>query len=106
MTHALKSLASAASEEAGSSMHSLRSGGAITRPLREEDLSSITERAFWKRPSKVWRYMIIMEGVSPGAVGDALVKGASVKQCRQINEFSSNEQSIRYRTHDLITTVS
>ena len=51
MTHALKSHAQAAGEKADFSMHSFRSGGAITRALRGEDLSSIMERAFWKRPS-------------------------------------------------------
>ena len=34
-----------------------------------------------------------MEVVSPGAVGSALVKGVSVEQYRQINEFSLSEQS-------------
>ena len=37
--------------------------------------------------------MRIMEVVSPGAVGNALVEGVSVEQCRQINEFSLSEQS-------------
>ena len=34
-----------------------------------------------------------MEVVSPGAVGNAVVKEVSVEQYRQINEFSSSEQS-------------
>ena len=93
MTHALKSHARAAGEKADFSMHSFRSGGAITRALRGEDLSSIMERAFWKRPSTAWRYMRIMEVVSPGAVGNAVVKGVSAEQYRQINEFSLSEQS-------------
>ena len=93
MTHALKSHARAAGEKADFSMHSFRSGGAITRALRGEDLSSIMERAFWKRPSTAWRYMRIMEIVSPGAVGNAVVKGVSAEQYRQINEFSLSEQS-------------
>ena len=37
--------------------------------------------------------MIIMEVVLPGAVGNALEKGVSVEQYRQINEFSLSEQS-------------
>ena len=51
------------------------------------------ERAFWKRPSTAWRYTRIIEVVSPGAVGNAVVKGVSAEQCRQINEFSLSEQS-------------
>ena len=80
MTHALKIHARAASEKADFSMHSFRSGGAITRALRGENLSSIMERAFWKRPSTAWRYMRIVEIVSLGAVGSALVKGVSMEQ--------------------------
>ena len=74
-------------------MHSFRSGGVITRPLRGENLSSIMERAFWKRPSTAWKYMGIMEVVSPGAVGNALVKEVSAEKYRQINEFSLSKQS-------------
>ena len=44
------------------------------------------ERAFWKRPSTAWRYVRIMEVVSPGAVGNAVVKGVSAEQYRQINK--------------------
>ena len=91
MTHVLKSHARAAGEKADFSMHSFRSGEAITRALRGEDLSSIMDRAFWKRPSTAWRYMRIMEVVSPGAVGNAVVKGVSAEQYRQISEFSLSE---------------
>ena len=94
MTHALKSHARAAGEKADFSMHSFRlGGGAITTALRGEDLSSIMERAFWKRPSTAWRYMRIMEVVSPGTIGNAMVKGVSAKQYMPINEFSLSEQS-------------
>ena len=93
MTNPLKSHARAAGEKADLSMHSFRSGGAITRALKGEDLSSIMERAFWKRPSTAWRYMRIMEVVSPGAVGNAVVKGVSVEQYRQIND-------VRIRFHN------
>ena len=80
MTHALKSHARGAGERADFSMHPFRSGGGgITRALKAGDLSSIMERAFWKTPNTAWRYMIIMEVVSPGAVGNALVKGVSVE---------------------------
>ena len=94
MTHALKNHARAAGEKADFSMHSFRSGGGvITRVLRGGDLSSIMERAFWKGPSAAWRYMRIMEIVSPGAVGNAVVKGVSAEQYRQIKELSLSEQS-------------
>ena len=75
MTHALKSHARAVGEKADFSMHYFRSGGgAIARALRWEGLSAIIERAFWKKLSTAWRYMRIMEVVSPGAVGNVLVK--------------------------------
>ena len=94
MTHALKSHAQAAGEKADLSRAFFPfGGGAITRALRGEDLSSIMERAFWKRPNTAWRYMRMMEVVSPGAVGNAVVKGVSAEQYRQINEFLLSEQS-------------
>ena len=37
--------------------------------------------------------MRIMEVVSPGVVGNAVAKGDSAEQYRQINEFSLSEQS-------------
>ena len=37
--------------------------------------------------------MRFMEVVSPGAVGNAVVKDVSAEQYRQINEFSLSEQS-------------
>ena len=48
--------------------------------------------------------------VSPGAVGNTLVKGASVELSRQINEFLLNGQSKSWpafgtEPHDVITTV-
>ena len=51
MTHALRSHARAAGKKAAFSIHSFRSGEAITRALRGEDLSSNMKRVFWKRPS-------------------------------------------------------
>ena len=93
MTHALTNHACAAGEKADFSMHSFRSGGGNHKDLEKEDLPSIMERSFWKRPSTAWRYMITMEVVSPGAVGNALRKGVSAEQYKQINEFSLSEQS-------------
>ena len=93
MAHALKSHAWAAGEKAAFSVHSFRSGEGSYKGPEREDLSSIMERAFWKRPSTAWRYMRIMEVVSPGAVGNAVVKEVSAEQYRQINEFSFSEQS-------------
>ena len=93
MAHALKSHARAAGEKADFSMHYFRSSEAITRVLRGEDLSSILEGTFWKKPRTTWRYMRTMEVASPDAVGNALVKGVSADQYGQINKFSLSEQS-------------
>ena len=94
MTHTLKTHVRVVGEKADFSMHSFRSGGgAITRAFRGKDLSSIMERASWKRPTTAWQYMRIMEVVSSGAVGNAVMKGVSAEQYRQINEFSLSEQS-------------
>ena len=82
MTHDMESNARAAGEKADSRCILSVRGGAITKALRGEDLSSIMERAFWKMPSTARRYMRMMEVVSPGAVGNALVKGVSAEQYR------------------------
>ena len=79
IVHVLKSLARAEGEKTDISMHCFLSGGAITKILRGEDPSSIVERAFWKRPSTAWGYIRIMEVESPGAAGNALLKGVSVE---------------------------
>ena len=92
MTHALKSHARAAGEKADFSMHSFRSGGNQKGPERGGPLLHHGE-GLLKRPSTAWRYLRIMEVVSPGAVGNAVVKGISTEQYRQINEFSLSEQS-------------
>ncbi|CAM9646805.1 unnamed protein product, partial [Sphacelaria rigidula] len=48
------------------SMHSFRSGGAVSRALAGDYLKKIMQKAFWKRPSTAWRYMRLMEVVDPG----------------------------------------
>ena len=93
MTHALKSHARAAGEKVDFSMHSFRSGGDNHKGPERGGPLLIMERAFWKRPSTAWRYMRIMEVVSPGTVGNAVVKGVSAEQYRQINDFSLSEHS-------------
>ena len=101
MTHALKSHARAAGEKADFSMHSLRSlrsggGGGNHKgverggPLLHHGAGLLEEAQY----SIEVHDMRIMEVVSPGAVGNAVVKWVSVEQYnRQINEFSLSEQS-------------
>ena len=38
-------------------MHSFRSGGALTLALAGEDLPTVMQRAFWKKPSTACRYL-------------------------------------------------
>ena len=61
LTKALKVHARNAGERTVFNMHSFRSGGALTRALAGEDLSTVMQRAFWKKPSTVWRYLRLME---------------------------------------------
>ena len=60
----LKQYASEAGEQTDFSMHSFRSGGAVSRALAGDSLSSIMQKAFWKNPSTAWRCMRLMEVVS------------------------------------------
>ena len=74
-------------------MPSFRSGGAISQALAGENLASIMQKAFWKRPSTAWRYMRLMQVVAPGSESQEIIKGSSEEQFRHINEFPLSEQS-------------
>ena len=93
MTKALKVHARNAGERTAFTMHSFRSGGAITRALTGEDLPTVMQRAFWKKPSTAWRYLRLMEVLLPGSVGNSMVTEVSPEQYREINEFGLSEQS-------------
>ena len=93
MTRALKTYARAAGERQDFSMHSFRSGGAISQALAGENLTSIMQRAFWKQPSTAWRYMRLMQVVAPGSESQSMIRGISEEQFRHINEFPLSEQS-------------
>ena len=66
MSTALKKYAQAAGETQVFSLHSFRSGGALTRALAGDSLSTVMQRAYWKNPKTAWRYMRLMEVVAPG----------------------------------------
>lgn len=93
MSEALKRYAKAVGETQGFSLHSFRSGGAVTRALAGDSLSTIMQKAYWKNPKTAWRYMRLMEVVAPGSEGAAMVEGVSEDQYRQLNEFGLSEQS-------------
>ena len=93
MTKALKVHARNAGERTAFTMHSFRSGGALTRALAEEDLPTVVQRAFRKKPSTAWRYLRLMEVLIPGWVRNSMVTGVSPEQYREINEFGLSEQS-------------
>ena len=69
MTKAFKVHARNAGERTAFTMHSFRSGGAVTRALAGEDLPMVMQRAFWKKPSTARRYLRLMEVLIPGSVG-------------------------------------
>ena len=93
MTKALKVHARNAGERTAFTMHSFRSGGALTRALAGEDLPTVMQRAFWKKPSTAWRYLRLMEVLILGSVGNSMVTGVSPEQYRETNEFGLSEQS-------------
>ena len=93
MTKALKVHARNAGERTAFTMHSFRSGGALTRALAEEDLPTVIQCTFWKKPSTAWRYLRLMEVLILGWVGNSMVTRVSTEQYREINEFGFSEQS-------------
>ena len=93
MSQALKLYAKGAGEKQDFSLHSFRSGGAVSRALAGDFLSSIMQKAYWKNPKTAWRYMRLMEVVAPGSGAEGMVQGVTEAQYRELNEFSLSEQS-------------
>ena len=93
MTKALKVHTRNAGERTTFTMHSFRSGGALTQALVGEDLPTVMQRAFWKKPGTAWRYLRLMEVLISGSVGNSMATGLSPKQYRENNEFGLSEQS-------------
>lgn len=92
MTKALKIHARNAGEQTAFTMHSVRSGGALTRAPAGEDLPTVMQRAFRKKPRATWRYLRVMEVLICGSVGNPMVTGVSSEQYRDINDFGLFEQ--------------
>ena len=77
-----------AGERTAFTMHFFRSGGALTtRALAREDLPTVMQSAFWKKPSTARRYLRLMEVLIPGSVGNSMVTGVSPELFREINEL-------------------
>lgn len=93
MTSLLKVSAIAAEVKGDFTMHSFRSGGAVSRALAGDDLSTVMQRAFWKSPTTAWRYMQLAKVTSPGTAGFNSIPGVSEAQYREINEFPLSDQS-------------
>ena len=93
MTKVLKVHARNAGERTAFTMHSLRSEGLLTRALAGEDLPTVMQRTFWKKPSTAWRYLRLIKVLIPGSVGNSMVTGVSPEQYREINESGLSEQS-------------
>ena len=80
ITKALKVHARNAGERTAFIMHPFGSGGALTHALAGEDLPTVMQRAFWKKPSTAWRYLRLMEALIPASVGNSMVTGVSPEQ--------------------------
>lgn len=93
MSVGLRKYATDVGETQKFSWHSFRSGGAISRALAGDSLSTIMQRAYWKDPKTAWRYMRLMEVIAPGSEGTSKIEGVTEDQYRQLNEFGLREQS-------------
>lgn len=92
MTVLLQARASAANVPGAFTMHSFRSGGAVSRALAGDDLSTVMHRGYWKSPKTAWRYMQLAKVTAPGTVGFNSIPGVQ-KHSREMNEFPLSEQS-------------
>lgn len=93
MTAALKGYTKEVGIDQEFTVHSFRAGGAITQALDGQSLESIMQRAYWKNPRTAWRYMRLMQVVSPGSGIEGMVQGVTEEQFRELNEFPLSEQS-------------
>ena len=93
MAKALKVHARNVGERTVFTLYSFRSEGALTRALTGEDLPTVMQRAFWKKPTTVWRYLRLMEVLIPETVGNYMVTGVSPEQHREFHGFGLPEQS-------------
>jgi len=93
MTQELRKYAKQAKVDQEFTVHSFRSGGAISRALAGDSLESIMHNAYWKNPKTAWRYMRLLDVVAPGYGGEGLVEGVSEAEFREWNEFPLSEQS-------------
>ena len=93
MTKALKVHARNAEERTAFTMHSFRSGGALARALTEEDLLTVMQRAFWKKPENGLELPQTHGSTNPRICGKLESTGVSPEQYREINEFGLSEQS-------------
>ena len=62
MTKALKVHMRNTGERTAFTMHSFRSGGALIQALAGENLPTVIQRAFWKKPSTAWIYVRTTRG--------------------------------------------
>ncbi len=92
MSRDLSKYAKNAGERQELSLYSFRSRGAIARALAGDSTESIMQQAYWNNPKTAWRYMRLMEVVSPGSA-EGMVHGVMEEQFRELNEFSLSEQS-------------
>lgn len=79
-------------------MHSLRSGGAVSRAFAGDYLSTTMQRVFWEKIRTAWirtawRYMLLAEIVSPGPEGDTMVEGLLEGQYRRSTNSSGRTES-------------
>ena len=78
MKKSLKNHARNTEEHTVFTMYCFSSGGALSRALAGEDLPTITQRAFWKKPSTAGRYLKLMEvRMIPGSLGNFMATGLS-----------------------------
>ena len=93
MSAALKTYAQATRATQEFPLHSFRSGGAPTRDLAGDSLSTVMQRAYGKNPKTAWRYMRLMEVVAPGSEGPGMVEGITEDQYGQLNELPLSGQT-------------
>ena len=78
------------------SIHSLRSGGPLTRMLEGDSLQKVMFEAYWKNPKTAWKYIKLLEVMGPFKYDRSSI---SPEEYARLNTLPMNEQRAWVRAY-------
>ena len=78
------------------SIHSLRSGGPLTRMLEGDSRQKVMFEAYWKNPKTAWKYIKLLEVMGPFKYDRSSI---SPEEYARLNTLPMNEQRAWVRAY-------